>query len=295
VECTINGMGERAGNASLEEVVMALKTRSDRYGFVTNLDTTKLHSTSALVSRLSGIQVPPNKAIVGANAFAHQAGIHQHGVMVNPLTYEIMKPEDVGALGSELVLGKHSGRHAFRDRIEQMGYALTSEQIDTAFGLFKKLCDSKKDVSDEDIAALIADEILLTSGENLYDLKHCSVKTGEGPTLAVVTLRNGKGDISDAATGNGPIDAAYRAIRRAIDLEPELLSFNIRATSDRSDALGETTVVLKSGAVTAPGRGVSTDVIESAVKAFVNGINRLHVLASAKGVELAKKARNHYE
>ena len=142
---------------------------------------------------------------------------------------------------------------------------------------------------------MIADEILLTSSENLYDLKHCSVKTGEGPTLAVVTLRNKKGDVSDAATGNGPIDAAYRAIRRAIDLDPELLSFHIKATSDRSDALGETTVVLKSGAVTAPGRGVSTDVIESAVKAFVNGVNRLHVLASAKGVELVKKAKNHYE
>jgi 2-isopropylmalate synthase len=295
IECTINGLGERAGNASLEEVVMALKTRSDQYGLNTNLDTTKLHSTSALVSRLSGVHVPPNKAIVGANAFAHQAGIHQHGVMANPLTYEIMKPEDVGAFGSELVLGKHSGRHAFRDRIEQLGYALTADQTETAFGLFKKLCDSKKNVSDEDIAALIADEILLTSGENFYDLKHCSVKTGDGPALAVVTLRNGKGDISDAATGNGPIDAAYRAVRRAIDLEAELLSFNIKATSDRSDALGETTVILKSGAVTAPGRGVSTDVIESSVKAFVNGINRLHVLASAKGVELAKKSKHHYE
>ncbi|MDR3265775.1 MAG: 2-isopropylmalate synthase [Synergistaceae bacterium] len=295
VECTINGLGERAGNASLEEIVMVLKTRSDRYGLDTGLDTTKLHATSALVSRLSGIHVPPNKAIVGANAFAHQAGIHQHGVMANPLTYEIMKPRDVGASGTELVLGKHSGRHAFRGHIEELGYALTPEQNEKAFVLFKKLCDSKKNVSDEDLAALIADEILLTSIENLYDLKHCSVRTGEGPALAVVTLGNGHGDISDAATGNGPIDAAYRAIRRAIDLEPELLSFNIKATSDRSDALGETTVVLRSGEVTAPGRGVSTDVIESAVKAFVNGVNRLHVLASAKGVELEKKPVNHYE
>ncbi|MDR2522922.1 MAG: 2-isopropylmalate synthase [Synergistaceae bacterium] len=296
VECTINGLGERAGNASLEEVVMALKTRADRYGFVTGLDSTKLHPTSALVSRLSGVHVPPNKAIVGANAFAHQAGIHQHGVMKNPLTYEIMNPEEVGASGSELVLGKHSGRHAFRDRIEQMGYVLTPDQIETAFTLFKKLCDSKKNVSDGDIAALIADEILPASGEGLYELKHCSVKTGNGPTLAVVTLANGKGDISDAATGNGPIDAAYRAIWRVIDLEPELLSFNIKATSDRSDSLGETTVLLRSGDVTAPGRGVSTDVIESAVKAFVNGVNRLHVLASAKGVELSvKKHKHHYE
>ncbi|MDR3231918.1 MAG: 2-isopropylmalate synthase [Synergistaceae bacterium] len=295
VECTVNGLGERAGNASLEEIVMALKTRSDRYGLASGLDTTKLHPTSALVSRLSGIHVPPNKAIVGANAFAHQAGIHQHGVMANPLTYEIMKPEDVGASGTELVLGKHSGRHAFRSRIEELGYVLTPDQSERAFALFKKLCDNKKNVSDEDLAALIADEILLTSIENLYDLKHCSVKTGEGPALAVITLGNGQGDISDAATGNGPIDAAYRAIRRAIDLEPELLSFNIKATSDRSDSLGETTVILRSGGVTAPGRGVSTDVIESAVKAFVNGVNRLHVLASAKGVELGKKSENHYE
>jgi 2-isopropylmalate synthase len=291
VECTINGLGERAGNASLEEIVMALKTRSDQYGLTTRLDTTKLHPTSALVSRLTGIQVPPNKAIVGANAFAHQAGIHQHGVMNNPLTYEIMKPEEVGAAGTELVLGKHSGRHAFRDRIEQMGYALTPEQVETAFDLFKKLCDSKKNVSDGDIAALIADEIVLAAGESLYELKRCSVKTGDGPTLAVVTLANGKGEISDAATGNGPIDAAYRAIWRAIDLEPELLSFNIKATSDRSDSLGETTVLLRSGEVTAPGRGISTDVIESAVKAFINGVNRLHALAAAKGVELSVKQR----
>jgi 2-isopropylmalate synthase len=295
IECTVNGLGERAGNASLEEVVMALKTRSDQYGFPTKLDTTKLHSVSALVSRLSGVHIPPNKAIVGANAFAHQAGIHQHGVMTNPLTYEIMKPEDVGAPGTELVLGKHSGRHAFRDRIERLGYTLSGEQLDTAFALFKKLCDSKKDVSDGDIAALIADEILLTSHENLYELVHYSVKSGEGPALAVISLRNGKGAISDAATGNGPIDAAYRAIWRAIDMEPELLIFHIKATSDRSDALGETTVLLRSGGVTAPGRGVSTDIIESAVKAFINGVNRLHVLASARGVELSKKRRDYLE
>ena len=294
-ECTINGLGERAGNASLEEIVMALKTRSDCYGLHTGLDTTKLASVSSLVSRLSGVPVPPNKAIVGANAFAHQAGIHQHGVMANPLTYEIMKPEDVGAAGTELVLGKHSGRHAFRDRIEQLGYALTPEQAETAFVLFKKLCDSKKNVSDGDIAALIADEILLTGQENMYHLKNYSVKTGEGPALAVVTLVNGKGDISDAATGNGPIDAAYRAIWRAIDLEPELLSFSIQATSDLSDAMGETKITLRSGDVVAPGRGVSTDIIESSIKAFINGVNRLHILATARGVELAKKRRNHFE
>ncbi|GHS99296.1 2-isopropylmalate synthase [Synergistales bacterium] len=296
VECTINGLGERAGNASLEEIAMAVKMRIDRYGAKTNLDTTKLQATSALVSRLSGVIVPPNKAIVGANAFAHQAGIHQHGVLMNPLTYEIMKPEDVGASGTELVLGKHSGRHAFRDRIEHLGYVLTDDQVQTAFQLFKKLCDSKKGISDEDIAAMIADEILSVTTENLYDLKHCSVKTGDGPTLAVITLSCGDGgEISDAATGNGPIDAAYRAIRRAIDLEPELLTFNIKATSDRSDALGETTVLLRSGEVTAPGRAVSTDVIESAVKAFISGVNRLHVIAEARKVELVKKPKNHYE
>lgn len=294
-ECTINGLGERAGNASLEEIVMTLKTRSDKYGLHTRLDTTKLHSVSKLVSRLSGIQVPPNKAIVGSNAFAHQAGIHQHGVMKNPLTYEIMKPEDVGASGTELVLGKHSGRHAFRDRIEQLGYALSPEQVETAFLLFKKLCDTKKNVSDGDIAALIADEILLTAQDQGYELKHYSVKTGEGPSLAVVTLKHGNGEISDAATGNGPIDAAYRAIWRAIDLEPELLSFSIQATSDLSDAMGETKVTLRSGEIIAPGRGVSTDVIESAIKAFINGVNRLYILASAKGTELQKKRKNHFE
>ncbi len=292
-ECTINGLGERAGNASLEEIVMALKTRHDCYGLHTNLDTTKLHSLSGLVSRLSGVPVPPNKAIVGANAFAHQAGIHQHGVLKNPLTYEIMKPEDVGAAGTELVLGKHSGRHAFNDRIEHLGYALTKEQAETAFDLFKKLCDSKKSVSDGDIAALIADEILMVGHSNMYELKRYSVKTGEGPALAVVTLHKGDDDVSDAATGNGPIDAAYRAIWRAIDLEPELVSFSIQSTSGLSDAMGETKITLRSGDITAPGRGVSTDVIESAIKAFISGVNRLYLLAEAKGVELQKKKKQH--
>ena len=291
VECTINGLGERAGNASLEEIVMALRTRKDRYGLEVGLDTTKLHAVSALVSRLSGIPVPPNKAIVGANAFAHQAGIHQHGVMNNPLTYEIMKPEDVGASGTELVLGKHSGRHAFVDRIEHLGYALTPDQMQTAFDLFKKLCDTKKNMTDGDIAALVADEILLKGQQNMYELKRYSVKTGEGPALAVVTLANGSGEISDAATGNGPVDAAYRAIWRAIELEPELISFSINATSDHSDAMGEAMVTLRSGDIVAPGRGVSTDIVESAIKALIHSVNRLYVLAAAKGAELPKKRK----
>lgn len=290
-ECTINGLGERAGNASLEEIVMALKTRRDCYGLETRLDTTKLHSVSSLVSRLSGVVVPPNKAIVGANAFAHQAGIHQHGVMNNPLTYEIMKPEDVGASGTELVLGKHSGRHAFVDRIEHLGYALTPEQVQTAFSLFKKLCDTKKHVADGDIAALIADEILLKGQQNRYELKRYSVKTGEGPALAVVTLASDEGEISDAATGNGPVDAAYRAIWRTIELEPELIAFGINATSDHSDAMGEAMVTLRSGDIVAPGRGVSTDIVESAIKALIHAVNRLYILAAAKGVELQKKAK----
>ncbi|NLL36318.1 MAG: 2-isopropylmalate synthase [Fretibacterium sp.] len=290
-ECTINGLGERAGNASLEEIVMALKVRQDFYGFTTGLDTTKLHSVSSLVSRLSGIAVPPNKAIVGANAFAHQAGIHQHGVLKNPLTYEIMKPEDVGASGTELVLGKHSGRHAFNDRIEHLGYALTREQAQTAFELFKKLCDTKKNVSDGDISALIADEILVPDQKNMYELKHYSVRTGEGPALAVITLATNGGEISDAATGNGPVDAAYRAIWRAIELEPELISFSIDATSDHSDAMGEAMVTLRSGEIVAPGRGVSTDIVESAIKALISAVNRLYVIAAARGVELQKKQK----
>lgn len=286
IEGTINGLGERAGNASLEEAVMALRTRSNFYGASTQIDTTKLYNTSRLVSRLTGVTVPPNKAVVGANAFSHEAGIHQHGVLANRETYEIMKPEDVGAPGSELVLGKHSGRHAFRDRVESLGYNISPEQIDKGFEFFKVLCDKKKLVSDGDLESLIAHEVLSVSPENSYKLLTYSVHSGFGEATATVTLENKRGDIlKDVAIGNGPVDAAYNAIKKIINMSPKLEEFRISATSKLSDALGETVVLITHGGVTAQGGGASTDVIESSVKAYVNAINRLFVLAAARGIK----------
>ena len=286
VECTVNGLGERAGNASMEEIVMALQTRTDRYGARSRVDTTKLYGTSKLVSRLTGVRVPPNKAIVGDNAFAHEAGIHQHGMLCNRATYEIMKPEDVGAPGTALVLGKHSGRHAFRDRLEALGYHLDEDQIDKAFGLFKDLCDRKKTVSDGDIEALVADEVVSALPERRYDMVDFGVQVSSGRATASITLRRDGQEITDAAAGNGPVDAAYEAIKRIVGLEPELREFRIHATSEQSDSVGETVVVLRHEGVNAQGRGASTDVIESAIKAYVSAVNRLHVVAAAKEVNL---------
>ncbi|MBC7293118.1 MAG: 2-isopropylmalate synthase [Thermoleophilia bacterium] len=284
VEGTINGLGERAGNASLEEVIMALKTRRDRFGLSTNIDTTKLYGVSRLVSRLTGVAVPPNKAVVGDNAFSHEAGIHQHGILCNRATYEIMKPEDVGAPGTRLVLGKHSGHHAFRQRLEELGYSLSEEELRKAFAVFKELCDRKEVVTDGDLEALVVDEILGKTANHDYELRHFEVHVGSRGATATVTLWDGEQERYDAATGNGPINAAYSAIRRITGLSPELVSFRLQAVSEHSDALGEAVVVLKDGESTAQGRGASTDVIEASIKAYVNALNRLRHRAAQKEV-----------
>jgi 2-isopropylmalate synthase len=288
VEGTINGMGERGGNAAIEEVVMTLKTRADLYApLTTSLVTNRLYPVSRLVSRLSGVTVPPNKAVVGANAFAHEAGIHQHGVLAKRETYEIMKAEDVGSVPAVIVLGKHSGRHAFRDRLELLGYQLDEEQISRAFDLFKRLCDEKKDVSDGDIEAIISDQILAVTPEHRYELLEYAVGVGAGlSTATVVIRRDHKEELRDAATGNGPIDSAYNAIKRAIDFYPNLENFSIRATSPRSDALGETVVELSHGAVSAQGRGAATDIIKASIQAYINAVNRLYTQAAARDVKL---------
>lgn len=287
VECTVNGLGERAGNASMEEVVMALRTRPDRYGVASRLETNRLYASSKLVSRLTGVVVPPNKAIVGENAFAHEAGIHQHGMLCNRATYEIMKPEDVGAPGTALVLGKHSGRHAFLKRLDTLGFELDDSQREKAFLLFKELCDRKKTVSDGDIEALVVDEVLVVVPERRFELKEYSVQVaGRGRASASITLRDGTGEVTDAAAGNGPVDAAYSAIRRLVGISPELTSYRIQATSERSDAMGEAVITLRLGDLKAQGRGASTDVIESSIKAYINSVNRLYALAAAKGETL---------
>lgn len=287
IECTVNGLGERAGNASMEEVVMAMETRADQYPAKTLIDTTKLYSISKLVSHLTGVMVQPNKAIVGINAFAHEAGIHQHGMLANRATYEIMTPESVGAPSSDLVLGKHSGRHAFKDRIESMGYQLTDEELETAFTYFKELCDKKKDVSDGDIEALILDRVLSFIPEKTYLLKDYAVYVGTGskPT-ASVTLTSGETEYTEAAVGNGPVDAAYNAIKKILGFKPQLKGFRIGATSEHSDALGETRVVLHHNGVQSQGRGTSTDVIESSIRAYVDALNRLYATAAAREIKL---------
>lgn len=291
VEGTINGLGERAGNAALEEVMMALKTRADFYGLTIGTDTAKLTPTSRLVARLTGVDVPPNKAIVGSNAFAHESGIHQHGVMANRETYEIMKAEDVGAMAAVLVLGKHSGRHAFKGRLEMLGYQLTEAQLEQAFERFKRLCDHKKDVTDGDLEALVADEILAVSPENKFEIKDYAVQSMMGLSTATVTLICHGREIRDAATGNGPVDSACQAIKRIIGLEPLLESYNLKAASQLSDALGEAVLVLSlpEHNLKAAGRGASTDVIEASIRAYVNAVNRLYLLAAARDLKLNGK------
>lgn len=287
VECTINGLGERAGNASMEEIVMSLNTRADQYPAKSMIDTTKLYSTSKLVANLTGVMVQPNKAIVGLNAFAHEAGIHQHGMLCNRATYEIMTPETVGAPSSDLVLGKHSGRHAFRDRVETLGYSLAKEDMERAFKEFKDLCDKKKDVSDSDIETMILDRVISFVPERLYELKDYAVQvsTGSKPT-ASVTLASGGIDYTEAAVGNGPVDAVYNAVKKILGFIPELKGFRIGATSERSDAQGETRIIINYKDIQAQGRGTSTDIIEASLRAYVDAANRLYAAAAAKEVKL---------
>ena len=289
VECTVNGLGERAGNASLEEIVMALRTRKESYGCETGLDTRRLYGVSSQVSRMTGFPVPPNKAIVGANAFAHEAGIHQHGMLCNRATYEIMSAEDVGAPGTRLVLGKHSGRHAFRARVEEMGFSLSKEKLEEAMILFKDLCDRKEIVTSEDLEAMIDSEILAGGESRRITLKGFLVQVGRGHGSATVTLEDEGREVTDAAAGNGPVDAAYRAIRRILAIEPVLVNYSIRSVSEASDAIGEARITLALGDCQVSGRGASTDVIEASIKAYIDGINRLFQKAATKGASLYEK------
>jgi 2-isopropylmalate synthase len=290
IECTINGIGERAGNASLEEVVMALRTRKDLLPFYTNIETREIAKTSRLVSKLTGIIVQPNKAIVGANAFAHEAGIHQDGVIKERLTYEIMTPESVGLGGRRLVLGKHSGRHAFRKKLQELGYKLTSEQVDRIFQQFKLLADKKKDIFDEDIEAIVEDQISLIP--EIYKLEYINVITGNTmvPTATVklgklpMPGKTAKSEVlQEASCGDGPVDAAFRAIDRITNIKCRLIDYSLKSVSVGKDAIGEVTVkIAPVGRARADelkkivtGRGTSTDIIEASAKAYINALNRL--------------------
>jgi len=279
VECTINGIGERAGNCSLEEVVMALKVRADHYGIQTRVKTPELFAASRLVSQLTGMMVQRNKAIVGANAFAHEAGIHQDGMLKHRETYEIMRPEDVGVVtGSDLVLGKHSGRHAFRVRLEDLGYELEDNELNQAFQRFKELADKKKTVTDADIEALIADEFY--GPDEVFTLEGIQVACGQpGMPTATIKLRGPDGQVKIAAgIGTGPVDAAFQAIEQIINVRATLVEYRVAAVTEGIDALGEVTVRVRrdaNGRRTFGGHGADTDIIVASAKAYLSALNKM--------------------
>ncbi len=290
VECTVNGLGERAGNAALEEIVMAIHTRTDfftqegTHRLRTNINKKEIHRTSQLVSHLTGFVIQPNKAIVGANAFAHEAGVHVDGILKERTTYEIMTPETIGLSGSRMVLGRHTGRHGFVDRCKQLGYKLNKDEIDLAYQRFLEIADKKKEVFDEDLAAIINDEIRVVV-EHIYDLQYLHVASGTG-TLPTASVKMKIGDEvkQAAACGDGPVDAAYEAIREATGLSPKLESYSIRAITGGKEALGEATVRIKDEGRIFIGRGISTDIIEASAKAYVDAINRMAAVQN-KGEE----------
>jgi len=272
VECTINGIGERAGNASLEEIVMNLIVRKNYYNVQTNIKTEEIYKTSRLVSTLTGIPVQPNKAIVGKNAFRHEAGIHQDGILKYRLTYEIMDPKMIGIPESELVLGKHSGRHALRERLKILGFEFDDEKFEVIFDKFKKLADKKKEIHDVDLIAIAEEEIIPI--KPIYSLEYFHIISGSSTIpSATVRLKKDKKIIEDASRGDGPVDALYKAIDRITKLSPVLKEYKINAITGGKDAQGEVNVTLEIKGLTVYGKGVSTDIIEASAKAYINAIN----------------------
>jgi 2-isopropylmalate synthase len=305
-EVTINGIGERAGNTSLEEVVMTLKTRKPVYGLETGIETQQISRVSKMVSNYTGIVVQPNKAIVGANAFAHEAGIHQDGMLKHQTTYEIMRPEDVGVNQSKLVMGKHSGRHALRSRLAEMGHSLDENELDKAFARFKELADRKKVITDADLEAVIADEFYRP--RDVYYLDGLQVTCGTiGMPTATVRLKGPDGKVHvHAAMGSGPVDAAYKAIDAIVKTPSTLLEFNIHAITEGIDALGEVTVRIQGqdGLHTMDaqselmyqrvfgGHGADTDIVVASTKAYLNALNKL-IIAQTEGLEPVHANNNH--
>jgi len=277
VEGTLNGIGERAGNASLEEIVMAIRTRKDYFRIETTINTKELYKTSRMVAEMLGMPVPANKAIVGANAFAHSSGIHVDGFIKNPLTYEIIRPEDVGSPESEVILTARTGRAGLKHRLEELGYSLSKDELEQVYQQFLIIADKKKEVFDEDLAALIGHEMRAVT--YTYDMQYLHVACGTGtlPTASVRMKINGQQElITAAACGDGPISAAYEAIRIATGLAPKLENYNIRAITAGKDAMGEATVkILDEKNHRFTGRGVSTDIIEASAKAYIDAINRM--------------------
>ncbi len=287
VECTINGIGERAGNASLEEIVMNLATRRDFFDAETAINTKEIYRCSKLVQEITGQRVQANKAVVGANAFAHEAGIHQDGVLKHRETYEIMTPESVGWSGESMVMGKHSGRHAFKTRLESLGFTLNDTELKAAFERFKDVCDKKKEVYDDDLYAIVDDTI--QTGQAHWELIYAHVSSGTDviPT-ATVKIRRGEDILSDASMGDGPVDATFKAIERIIGMEVRLEQFHLDAVTKGKDALGRVTVSIRKNGHRARARGISTDIVVASAKAFVNALNTIAFQeARAKESEMA--------
>jgi len=275
VECTINGIGERAGNASLEEIVMSLDTRQDIYpGLKTGINKKNIYKASRLVSKLTGFVVAPNKAIVGGNAFRHESGIHQDGVLKERSTYEIIRAEDVGFVVEGMVLGKHSGRHAFNERLLKLGFRLNKDQVDKAFGRFKDLSDKKKDIFDDDLRAIVEDEIRVA--KPIWKLDSFEINSGTKikPRAQVVLIKGGK-KLSGVSSGDGPVDACFKAIDKITGSKAKLEDFRLEAVTSGKDALGQVSLRLKVKDAIISGRGSSTDIIEAAVKAYLGAINKI--------------------
>jgi 2-isopropylmalate synthase len=279
VECTINGIGERAGNASLEEVVMGLRTRKDSYGADTAIATEEISKTSRLVSKITGMVVQPNKAIVGANAFAHTSGIHQDGLLKEKSTYEIMRPESIGLTQSKMVMGKLSGRHAFRQRLEELGYKLSEAEINHAFERFKRLADQKKEIYEEDLEVIVSEEIAQINQH--FALISLVVESGTGkvPT-AVVELEIAGRSAKQSGTGDGPVDAVYRTIAAMTQTKSRLLTYSVKAITGGTDAQGEVAVRLEENGKTVTGHGADTDIIVASAQAYLSALNKLAYWAS---------------
>ncbi|WDV48219.1 2-isopropylmalate synthase [Clostridiaceae bacterium M8S5] len=273
-ECTINGIGERAGNAALEEVVMALKTRKDYFNQTCYIDTTQIMRTSKLLSTITGVQVQPNKSIVGDNAFAHESGIHQHGVLEEKSTYEIMTPESVGLNKNKMVLGKHSGKHAFKDRVKSLGYDLSEEIIVKLFKQFKDLADKKKNVFDKDIEALISGKTIKIP--SVYTLNRFVINSGNTiSSTATIALEKDSITIEDSAMGDGPVDAAFKALEKLVSMDLVLENYSLNSITEGKDAQGEAIIKLRHNSKIYTGRGLSTDIVEASIKAYIAAVNKV--------------------
>ena len=281
VECTINGIGERAGNASLEEIVMALKVRNDICNYYTDINVSEIFNTSRMVSGFTGVVVQPNKAIVGENAFAHESGIHQDGMLKNKQTYEIMTPESVGVNKTKIILGRHSGRHGLKVRLNELGYHVTESEMKKIYEAFLELADKKKEVFDDDLRVLMGDEIF--KEEELYELEYMHVNAGTTtiPT-ATVRIKTKDSALQESSTGDGPVDAVFNAIERTLGIKPTVESYNVRSVTSGRQALGESIIRIRSGENSFTGRGTSTDIIEASAKAYLQAINQYLLFTNTK-------------